>query len=151
MFQKNILLPLSGLKSKPQETCNKQRCLLLDGYLLGLFLDLEVRTNAPVKHQWTTGLHRIMFQKNVLFRNTFHNNFHLFSTQKMHCYHHICFYGMFITHSNVQQDLAAEHNVGAGYIFLCSVPPALAKVLKFTEVQVQNMAIMILIYIYIYI
>jgi hypothetical protein len=71
----------------------------------------------------------------------------------MHCYHLISFYGMFLRDSNVQQVLVAEHNVGAGYIFLsfcclCSVPATLAKVLKFynksTEVQVKNMAIMIL-------
>jgi hypothetical protein len=44
MFQKNILLPLSRLKSKLQEACNKHSCLLLDGYLLGLFFDPEDRS-----------------------------------------------------------------------------------------------------------
>jgi hypothetical protein len=44
MFQKNIFLPLSGLKSKPQEACSKQSCLFLDDYLLGLSFDTEDRS-----------------------------------------------------------------------------------------------------------
>jgi hypothetical protein len=57
MFQENILLPLSGLKSKPQEACSKQSCLLLDNYLLGLYFDPQERnvcsSETSVNYQTT--------------------------------------------------------------------------------------------------